>query len=307
MYITEKQVEEVLGYDLALESVKQAHLDLSSGLAMDVPRVRARSNTMSLHSLSASSNPLGYSAIKVYSATRNGVNSHLHLYENETGALKATIEANQLGRRRTASASTLGYLSMHSSPPETAGVIGLGFQGMGAIRSLAALENPPKKIFLYRRNKDKLEKDAEFVSSECRVEGIACESIEELLEKSAVVVTATTSSKEFIEDPSLLTHVRHISAIGSNALSRRELSPRVVTGARKVVVDSFNTAQNEAGDLLSPIENGKLYWNQVTELGDELAKEEKETGAGYTIFCSQGVAAQDLYCGVRVLKELERV
>ena len=66
MYITEKQVREVFAYDIALESVKEAHLDLAASLAMDVPRTRARANNMSLHSMSAASNKLGFSALKVY-------------------------------------------------------------------------------------------------------------------------------------------------------------------------------------------------------------------------------------------------
>ena len=118
---------------------------------------------------------------------------------------------------------------------------------------------------------------------------------------------STSSSKPVLNDPEQLTHVRHISAIGSNALSRRELAPRVVTGARKIVVDSIDTAKGEAGDLLSPIENGKLYWSQVSELGSELARKDKESDPGYTIFCSQGLAVQDLYAGVRVLKELDQL
>jgi ornithine cyclodeaminase/alanine dehydrogenase len=116
--------------------------------------------------------------------------------------------------------------------------------------------------------------------------------------RADVVVTAT-SAAEPLFDGSLLRPGTHVSAVGSNHASRRELDGAVFRRAAHVVVDSRAVAGGECGDLLA---NG---------LDPADATEFAEVHAGrvpgridpddITVFESHGLALQDLVCAVRVL------
>lgn len=310
LFITEKQVSQILNVREAFTAVRQAHLDLFKGTAFNTPRTRSRSGTMTLHTLSASSSTLGRSIAKVYSSTKDSIQSHVLLYDNTDGRLLSIIEANELGRYRTAAASLVAAKALSPSNPQTLGIIGTGYQGEALIRAFLSPHSgfPLKKVYLYRRNTEKLSDLCKDTSQKYNIEVTAASSIKDLTTSSDIVITATTSSKPVI-DESCISAIKHISAIGSNSLARRELSPRIVTSAKSVVVDSIDTARMESGNLLSPIENGKLHWNQVIELGTLLAGgsplPDPPGNSSLTIFCSHGLAVQDLYLAAIVEKAVK--
>ena len=111
------------------------------------------------------------------------------------------------------------------------------------------------------------------------------------------IFVATTSSAPVVED-SAMTNLRYVCALGANALSRRELDPRSVTRACQIIVDSREVARIEGGTLLPVVENGRVGWQEIVEIGEIVAgNREKITPAPgrYSLFCSHGLAVQDLY------------
>ena len=113
-----------------------------------------------------------------------------------------------------------------------------------------------------------------------------------------------TSSKtpilrgEWIEDGA------HINAAGSNALDRAELDLAAVRRAALVSVDSKEQAQIECGDLVEPVRQGLVRWDDVRELGEVIAGKApgRSDARSVTLFESQGLAMQDVAVGARVLE-----
>lgn len=309
LHITEAQVKELLTNDSAIEAVTSAQLSLSAGSSDNVTRTRARSPKMSLHSLSATSDELGFAAAKIYSATRHGVSSLVLLYQMDSGELVATIEANELGRKRTVAASIVAANLLLKDPPNTAAIIGAGFQAEGIVDAISTHQSLSNisTIRIASRSRESAQRFSESQQAKlpCRLE--ACDSPPEAVRGAALIFTATTSSKPLFE-LSDIPDAKCICALGSNSLARRELSPRVVTAANSVIVDSIEVAKAEAGDLLSPVENGKLRWSQMLELGDCLSHPEliADKDQGFGLFCSQGLALQDLYSAHKVFQQLVR-
>lgn len=87
--------------------------------------------------------------------------------------------------------------------------------------------------------------------------------------RSGVIVTATTSTT-----PVITGDVRPdatIFAVGAYRADMAELSPAVVAGAGRVVVDTLAGATHEAGDLIKAAAEGVWQWSQVETLIDVLA------------------------------------
>jgi ornithine cyclodeaminase len=95
----------------------------------------------------------------------------------------------------------------------------------------------------------------------------------------------------------------HVNAAGSNALQRAELDVEAVRRAGLIVTDSLEQARAECGDLVAPLEQGVVRWDDVHELGEIVAgRRPGRTGPDQiTLFESQGVAIEDIAVAVRLV------
>ncbi|MCH7948000.1 MAG: TonB-dependent receptor plug domain-containing protein [candidate division Zixibacteria bacterium] len=86
---------------------------------------------------------------------------------------------------------------------------------------------------------------------------------------------------------------------------RQEVDDNVIRKANSIVVDSIEDAQVEAGDLLYPIERGRVRWSQIRELGDLVVGHIKSRNSAddITLFESQGIAVSDVAAAAYVYKK----
>lgn len=295
LHISEQQIAQLLTPRDALDAVRAAHRALASGDSSNVVRSRAMSPGMSLHTMSAVSSGLGQAAAKLYTSTRSSVQSLVLLYDRASGNLLATIEANELGRLRTAAASVVAAIALAAPPLPVLAVIGAGFQARGVVRAYSAAADKLgiERIIVAARREEQLDALRRECADECARPLSTTTAVDMACREAAVIVCATTASRPFIT-ADCIPGVRHICALGSNSLARAELHPRVVTAAHTVVVDDKDAARREAGDLLAPLETGHLSWNRIRELGEVLTSGTPPS-TNFSIFCSQGLAVQDLF------------
>jgi ornithine cyclodeaminase/alanine dehydrogenase len=116
---------------------------------------------------------------------------------------------------------------------------------------------------------------------------------EDVAAESEILVTAT-SSKEPVLLGAWLEPGHHVNAVGSNAVTRREIDELAVTRADVIAADSVEQAKIECGDLVAVVEAGKLSWERVKELGDLIASGFIREPEGITLFESQGIAIEDV-------------
>lgn len=304
--ITEDQVREAVTLAEVLDAVRRAHLATARGEAHNVVRHRARTPQMSLHTMSAASRELNMAAAKVYSATRGAVRSTVLLYETEHGEMLAEIEANELGRLRTAAASVVAAGVMCPKNVKSIGIIGAGYQGAGLLRAFCDASSGFKfeKALVFSRKEAQRSSFAKRMQGELNIPVEPSTTADELVGASEVLITCTTSSSPVVETVDDALNLRHISAVGSNSLTRRELGGYVVSRASMIAADARDAAEAEGGNLLGPIENGKIYLSQVRELGNLLTHPPELPEAGYTLFCSHGLAVQDLYLAELIYRKL---
>jgi ornithine cyclodeaminase len=125
------------------------------------------------------------------------------------------------------------------------------------------------------------------------IETIECTDVEQAVAGASVVVTATSARDPVLFgvwlDPGV-----HVNAIGANDVSRRELDSEVVARADIVVVDEPLQAPLEASDLIQPVAEGIISWEQVKGLDEILAGSPgRQTAGDITLFKSMGTAVGD--------------
>ncbi|HCZ13324.1 MAG TPA: ornithine cyclodeaminase [Candidatus Accumulibacter sp.] len=300
LFLTEKDVAQLLTMSLALEAVEAAHRQLSASDACDVPRQRTRLPQTTLHLLQGALPQLDAIGYKAYTSNRSGVRFLVHLFQASTGRLRAVFEADRLGMMRTGAASGLATRWLARPDAQVAGVFGAGWQAEGHLEALAAVR-PLRRVKVHARHAERLAAFCTRMSERLAVDVVPCASPEEVVRGSDIVSTVTTAASPLFS-ADWLAPGTHLNAAGSNSLIRRELGEDVLKRCSPIVVDSVETALREAGDLLPMLEKGRLQPRGLVELGDVICgrRPGRTTDEEITLFESQGMAVQDLAVAVRL-------
>src|SRR5207248_3291722 len=91
-------------------------------------------------------------------------------------------------------------------------------------------------------------------------------SAEEAVRGADIVTTMTSAARPVVEGR-WLSPGAHVNAAGSNSLLKSEVDEETVARAGLVVVDSRAAAELEGGDLLAPLQKGRLALEALVELG----------------------------------------
>jgi len=305
LFLNEGDVRQLLTMPLTIDAVEEAHKELSSARAIDIPRQRTRLPQTALHILQGAlpgRDAIGY---KAYTSNRSGVRFLVHVFSAATGALRVVLEADYLGMMRTGAASGVATRWLARPDAEVLGVFGAGWQAEGNIEAVAAVRKL-RKVKVFARNAERLAAFCARLSDRLELDVVPAASPEETVRGSDIVSTITTASLPLF-DAAWLSPGTHINGAGSNSVIRREIGEDVLKVCRPIVVDSVDTALKEAGDLLPLLEKGRLNERQMVELGDVILghRPGRAKPEDITLFESQGMAIQDIAVAVR-LEELAR-
>jgi alanine dehydrogenase len=302
IFLRESDVEKLATINMAIEAVEQAFKLQGEQNADNAPRRRCRTGQGLLHAMSASLPTLGYAGIKSYTSVAGAFRFVVLLYKAD-GQLAAIIEANKLGQLRTGAASAIA--TKYMSRPESArlGIFGTGFQARSQVQAICAVR-PVKTIVAYSRD---VEKRAKFCKEMAEYTGIAVQpaATPEAAAKEMDIIVTATDSKEPVLKGEWLTAGTHINAVGSNFLSKQEIDVEAVRKSACVVVDSYEQAILECGDLAYAAKEEAFYWEDARELGLVVIGEfpGREDASEITLFESQGIALEDVALAARIYEQ----
>ena len=267
LYINEKEVAQILKMPKTIELVEASLKARAEGRAIDVPRVRARAPSGTLHVLEAAAPDLKLIGFKAYySSPAKGARYHVQLINTETGRLEAMIEASYLGMIRTGAASGVATRYMAREDATTVGTLGAGKQAVGQLEAVCAVRKI-RHVKVFSRNPERAKSFCDSMSAKLGVTMEAVASAADAV-RGVDVVNVITKSATPVLLGEWLEPGQHINAAGSNALTRREIDAATALRCARIVVDSRGTARNECGDLLPLVETGKLDWDALPELGE---------------------------------------
>lgn len=223
------------------------------------------------------------------------INANMLLNDGDTGETIAMLDGRVLTALRTGAVGGAGVRCFSKKEQHGLGIVGAGVQGFQQAR-FAASCGSIGSIRVFDAIKDNADS---FVSRLRRelpdMEISAAESIEELLEKSETVITATTSKQPVLPDNEELLKGKSYIGIGSYKPEMREYPDALFNLIDHIYVDTTH-ALEESGDIIDPIKNGWIKKENVKTLGGLLVSGEKpaENDRRTTLYKSVGMALFDV-------------
>ncbi len=296
LYLSERDVESLLGPADAVEVVESCFRRMAAGEVEIAPRRRLRLPEGALADMAAADAGEGLAGGKLYAATAQGTSFVVCLFDSTSSELAAVIEADHLGCLRTGAASGVAARHLAKSDARTLGLLGCGHQAVTQVECIRAALPSLEQVVAFCRTPDRLASFCE------RVGAVPAEGHHEAAAQD-VVVTITSSRDPVIRGEWLVPGALVVAA-GANVASRRELDNVVLERASFVCCDWLEQARVESGDLIDPVEAGVLDWLEVHELhevvGDEVVA--RHSDADVIVFKSNGIAAWDVALGAEALR-----
>jgi ornithine cyclodeaminase len=215
------------------------------------------------------------------------------LLDAESGCTKLVIPANYLTDLRTAATSAVATRLLARDDAHVLGVFGTGRQARMHLQVLRHVRRFERALVTGRdpaRTKDFAQQmEAELGMKVESVYSRTCAA------ESDVLCTCTTS-KTALFDGNMVRKGTHINAVGSFQPATRELDDTILRRSR-LVVDTYDGALAEAGDLLIPLKAGIIKRaNLLADLHELITakKQVRTSPSEITLFKSVGSALEDL-------------
>jgi ornithine cyclodeaminase len=231
------------------------------------------------------------------------LNGIMVLNDAQTGVPLALLNGPALTALRTAAVGTVSIRHMAPNKNKSLGIIGAGVQGFYQAWVACAGVNFTD-VFVYDLYPEKTsalgEKLSEMIPD---VKLHQASSVEELLENSQVVITATTSFEPVLPEVEDLLAGKHFVGIGSYKPNMREFPRALFNLLKSVFIDTEHAVQ-ESGDIIVPLQNNWLRREQIMTLGRFLIENKPldEVKGDTTLFKSVGMALFDV-CASKLIYE----
>jgi len=231
------------------------------------------------------------------------LNGIMVLNDAQTGVPLALLNGSVLTALRTAAVGAVSIRHLAPANTHTVGIVGAGVQGFYQAWVACATRHVTD-IFVYDLYPEKASALRDRLSGKVpsvKVHHAAC--VEDLLEKSQVVITATNSLEPVLPGKEELLAGKHFVGIGSYKPNMREFPQALFNLLETVFVDTEHALQ-ESGDIIVPLRNNWIRHDQVMTLGRFLTENESQDQAKgeTTLFKSVGMALFDV-CASKLIYE----
>ncbi|MCE7736941.1 MAG: ornithine cyclodeaminase family protein [Candidatus Heimdallarchaeota archaeon] len=271
----------------------QAHQPLRT--AMIPPQAKGILACMPAY-LSGNEEVMGLKVVTVFHDNHKlGLDSHqgvILLLDPASGVIQAVIDGREITAIRTAAASGAATKYLARENAQHLALIGAGVQAHTHLEAISKVRDI-KSVTIWNRTRETAEAFATKYQSSYEI--LVVDNISEAIKNADIICTVTASDLPLI-DLSMVKPGTHINAVGTATPNARELATDLIV-AGSLFTDVYESAMNEAGEIVIPISEGALDPNpKIVELGDlvnniypgRVGEEE------ITIYKSLGVGIQDL-------------
>jgi ornithine cyclodeaminase len=236
------------------------------------------------------------------------VHSIFMLFDSATGAPVCQMDGEELTLRRTAAASALA--SSYLSRPDSTRLLIVGTGSLAPYMAAAhCAVRPVRSVTVWGRSPDKAADMADLLRRQFNDAGIDVTVADDLgaaARHADIISCATTSTVPLIYG-NWVQPGAHVDLVGGFRPTMREADDALM-GAADVFVDTYAGALAEAGDLLQPMQAGRLSPKDLrAELADLCTGRHpgRTDATQVTLFKSVGTALEDL-CGANLAWDFHR-
>jgi ornithine cyclodeaminase len=303
LWISEVDVVSMMDMQEAVAALEKGLMLEADGDAQNMAKTHVEwGDGATLHAIGATFPKVGFAGTKTWSHTKGGATPLLIVFDSNTGALKAVIEAFALGQMRTAAAS--GVATRWLAVPEASefAILGAGKQAITQVAAVLAVR-PVRRVRVFCRNEERRNQFAVRVKAEFGVEAVAAQNVSEAV-KGAEIITVATRATTPILSADMIQPGAHINAIGALVPSRAELTADVIGRSTQIVVDSIPQAQNLSRELIEYFGSDTAKWGRVRSLASVVSNRLGRTVTDdLTLFKSLGTGISDLSLGIELFRK----
>jgi ornithine cyclodeaminase len=227
------------------------------------------------------------------------------LFDTEHGTPLVVMDASSITAIRTAAVSGAATRALARPEAGDLAILGSGVQAASHLEAMAAVR-PLRRVRVWSREAGHARAFAERHAAKVRV-AIEPMPTPEAAVREADLLCTTTAAREPIVRGEWLAEGAHLNAVGACFPKTRELDTEAMARTR-LYVDRRESALNEAGDLLIPIQEGRLTEAHIVgELGELFLGRVpgRQHGSEITLFKSLGIAIEDLAAAHHVLRKAQ--
>jgi ornithine cyclodeaminase/alanine dehydrogenase-like protein (mu-crystallin family) len=280
-YLDEDTVRRLLRVEDLIPAMRQALAEFSAGKWKQPLRGVLAQHGGFFGVMPASGNSMGIKMVTFY-PTNAGTELPTHmaviaLFDPTTGEPLALMDGRYITEMRTAAVSAVATDALAAPNAKVLVLLGAGVQASAHLEVLPHVRRF-EEIRVWNHHPEKARRFAE----EHRIKAM---DLEAAVRDADVVVTAT-SAREPILKGEWLKPGAHVNAVGASRPDWRELDDAAMRNV--VIVDSYEGARNEAGDVIL---SGAMVH---AELGEVLNGTRRIQQGATTIFKSLGMAVEDV-------------
>ena len=282
--------------ELAYDSVESVMKMQSNGSVYLKPRTtKSFGDSKLLADMTASIPEMNVFGIKHYVVNNGKYFYYIYLYDFHDKNLLAILEAEEIGRYRTAAVTSLAINKLRTKEMNNLAIIGTGFQAQQQLKSVITSNEDFNKIYIFSPNQSRRTKFVrDFQKLFAKQEFVNCESMEDALINSDVIITATNSAKPVI-NYNYLKDQYLIVGMGAATPYYIEIDEETIANCNLVIADDIDQAKLESGDLLNPASKGLLQWKDVIYFSDIFKSHFKlSENKNKIFFKSLGIATWDV-------------
>lgn len=224
------------------------------------------------------------------------------VFDPETGAPAAVIDAASVTAIRTAAVSGLATRLLAREDARTLALIGSGVQAESHLEAMCAVR-PITHVRVWNRTRAGAaafcqRHDGRFG---CRLD--VADTAAAAVQGADIVCTVTAAAEPVVRNDWIAPGT-HLNLVGSHDAQHREVDEALIARAM-LVVDHRGFAETQAGEIVAALAAGLVSTGHFrTELGDlvQQAASPRLSSEQVTLFKSLGLVAQDLYAADLVLR-----
>lgn len=241
-------------------------------------------------------------AVCIFPGNRSrGLDPHqgtVTLFDGETGAPSAILDASAITEIRTAAVSALATRLLAREDVRTLGIVGAGIQAAAHLRALRLVRDFDR-VRVYSPTRAHAERLGVEVAPSAR----------DAVRDADVVVTAT-NAREPVLERAWLTEGAHLNAVGASTPASRELDTATVAAAA-LFCDSRESLEHEAGEYRLAVDEGLIDGASHVRaaLGEVAAglRPGRTSPREITLFRSLGLAIEDMAAAERAVHNARRL
>ena len=245
---------------------------------------------------------LGGAGVQAYTAgLPMGLETHMFLFDTDSGALLAIMEVLYYDWLKTAAMSAVAIQQLAPRDSRNLALFGTGRHARSQLYAVTRVRDIDT-VRAYSRREPERQAFCQRMSAELGIEVIPAGSPAEALQDADIVITITTSPQPVFAGQDLPDKPLHINALGAHYPWVREVDEHTVVNSR-VFVDEWAQGWKENGEIIMPLEAGSIDESHVLgDLGGLVAGKVagRERDSQWTLFLSGGTGIEDVAVARRV-------